>query len=87
MKPQITINAEPYAVTKWHSVIITFNYSEEDSSHEKSKEDYEASIAVSEDENIGSRILEITFTEELPEGVDEEEIKKLITDEFNKSED
>jgi hypothetical protein len=80
MKSQINISAEPFAIVKWYSATITF---EQDGAEEK----FEASIAVSKDENIGSRILEITFNDDLPEQVDEEEIKQLITNQFNRLED
>jgi hypothetical protein len=85
MKPtQIIISTEPYATIKWHSTTIKFILSTD--KQEETEEEYEASIAVSEDENIGSRILEITFNDDLPEQVNEDEIKQLITDQFNKSE-
>lgn len=79
MKPiQVNIDSEPYATTKWYSTTITFE-------NEGTEEEYQASIAVAEDDNMDSQILEITFTEGLPHGVNEEEIKKLVKNEFTKS--
>jgi hypothetical protein len=76
MKPiRVNIETEPYATTKWYGATVTL----------ETEEEINLSIAVAENDNLDSQILEITFTEGLPHGVNEEEIKKLVKDEFTKS--
>jgi hypothetical protein len=80
MKPiQVNIETAPYATTKWYSATITFE-------NQETEEEYQASMAVAEDDILNPQIIEIAFTDGLPEGIDEEEIKRLIEAEFDKSE-
>lgn len=67
---KIDIDAQPYATTNWYSVIYT----------DENDKDYELTICIDEDENIGSHTKTVTWVEAVPHNWEdvETEIKKMI---------
>lgn len=69
---------DSYAKTVWYEAWVSFPTEENDDT-----EEYNVTIEENWDDNSTSSTISIHFTDELPEGVDEDEIKQLIKDKFN----
>lgn len=79
MKTKISIG-ECFAKTSYYSGNLTVI----DENNEE--EEFDFTISVSEDENIdNSFVMEVTFVENLPEGLNREEIDSEIIAQFNES--